>query len=202
MEQLCLLVWYEDKCLQQVRRAVLHLYLSFVVFDHLISSLPNTCFYFGFEKATCHDLNKNWARIPVSLLSIPQHPVALQIMFCCLSFKQHLNICFIWRCWWTATSAAPSQLVPSYLDCNYFIGCDLCPVFACYLFLSGLRLLQTTHYVVIVIKSPLHQAGLSSAKQTILVPAAARKDAACNKAWITCPLHNGRHHLFVSNKLF
>jgi len=75
-------------------------------------------------------------------------------------------------------------------------------VFAHYLFLSGLRLLQTSHYVATIIKSPLQQAGLSSARRALLVPAAAKEDAACNDALITCLLHKGWDHLFVSNKLF
>lgn len=75
-------------------------------------------------------------------------------------------------------------------------------MFAHYLFLSGLRLLQTTHYVVTIIKSPLHQAGLSSARRALLVRAAAKEDAACNDALITCLPDNGRDHLFVPNKLF
>ena len=47
--------------ISSISEGCLALYLSSVVFDHLILSLPNTCFYFGFETARCHDLNRNWA---------------------------------------------------------------------------------------------------------------------------------------------
>lgn len=146
------------------------------------------------------------ARIPVSSLSIPppKHPVALQIMFCRLFFFSSN----IWTYIFYGDADGQQHLPLPASSCTLIwivitsSGCDLCPVFAHYLFLSGLHLLQTTHYVLIIVKSPLHQAGLSSARRALLVPAAAKEDAACNDALITCLLDTGPDHLFVSNKLF
>lgn len=56
--------------------------------------------------------------------------------------------------------------------------------------------------IMMIIKSALHQAGLSSARRALLVRAAAKEDAARNDAVITCRLHNARHHLFVPSELF
>lgn len=94
------------------------------------------------------------------------------------------------------SSCCPNQTECPYLEGNY------CPVLAHYLFLSGPCLPQTAHYVVRIIKSPLHQAGLSSAPRALRVHGAAKEDEAHNDAVITCRLHNAQHHLFVPNKLF
>lgn len=89
----------------------------------------------------------------------PKHP--LWTAFCCLVFSSTgaFAVCG------AADGCSSCCSVPS-LDGNC---CEPCPVLAHSLFLSGFCLPQGAHFVVVMIKSPLHRAGLSSAPRALLV---------------------------------